>query len=163
MISDCRKPSDPAISDCRKPSDPTISMSFSPFSSTVFFLLRNRNRLYKCYRVFNGGFLERNHKALSFSWAKIHARYQVFQTFLFSLYIFLSNFFLTATIFKIYLGHTKSLYGAISVSYIMLKEIFFLYRLIVKTKLYISTLFDHYSSNIIIIKFRWELLLCKRN
>jgi len=55
--------------------------------------------------------------------------------------------------FSIYLGHTKSSGNDTFLPYIRLKEIFFLYRLIEKKKLYLSMLFDHTSTSIITLNY----------
>ncbi len=58
------------------------------------------------------------------------------------------------TLTKNYLGVPKSSGGGTLFSYKTVEEIFFFYRMIEKTKLYLSVLFDPYSTGIIIVKFR---------
>ncbi len=52
-----------------------------------------------------------------------------------------------------YLGHTKSSGSSTYFAYEKLKIIFFLYKKIESLLPYFSMLFDHYSCNIIVIKF----------
>jgi hypothetical protein len=56
-----------------------------------------------------------------------------------------------------YLGQTKSSGTDTLFSYSTLKETFFLYSLIEKEKLYLSMVFDHTSTNIIRINFRYNI------
>jgi hypothetical protein len=57
-----------------------------------------------------------------------------------------------------YLGQSKSSGEGSVVSYKKIREIFSLYNLIEKRMLYFFMLFDHTSINIIILKFRYDLL-----
>jgi hypothetical protein len=52
-----------------------------------------------------------------------------------------------------YLGHTKSSDSGTFFAYRKLKKNFFSYKKIERLLLYLFMLFDHYSSNIIVIKF----------
>ncbi len=55
---------------------------------------------------------------------------------------------------KKYLGQSKNSEPDIIFSYRPLGKIFFFYEQIERLLLYLSMLFDHYSTDIIIIKFR---------
>jgi hypothetical protein len=70
--------------------------------------------------------------------------------YFFSIYSWCIEFAIPRPI--IYLGHTKSSGSGTFLLYSRLQEIFFLHSAIVEKKLYLSMLFDHTSSNIIIIK-----------
>jgi hypothetical protein len=58
---------------------------------------------------------------------------------------------------NLYLGHTKSSGSRILISYRMLGKNFFSYEQIERLLLHLSTLFDHYSIDIIIIKLSQKL------
>ena len=59
----------------------------------------------------------------------------------------------------IYLGHTKSSDSDTLFLYSTMEEIFFPCSLIEKRKFYLSILFDHYSSNVLVIKILIKLFL----
>jgi hypothetical protein len=54
----------------------------------------------------------------------------------------------------IHLKHTISSGSGTLFSYSMTEKIFFLYKVIEKSKLYLSMLFDHTSYNVIVISIR---------
>jgi hypothetical protein len=56
-------------------------------------------------------------------------------------------------IYFLHVGHTKSSESGTSFAYKKLKKKFFFYKKIERLLLYLSMLFDHYSSNIILAKF----------
>jgi hypothetical protein len=60
-----------------------------------------------------------------------------------------------------YLGQSKSSERGTFFSYRKFEKNFFLYQQIERHSLYLSMLFDHYSTNAMIIKFRLELFLLK--
>jgi hypothetical protein len=55
-------------------------------------------------------------------------------------------------IFLNYLGHTKSSEGGTFFSCRKLEKIFFFYEQVERLSLYLSMLFDHYSTNVMIMK-----------
>jgi hypothetical protein len=57
-------------------------------------------------------------------------------------------------LWKNYSGHIKSSGGGTLTSFKTFKEIFSLYGLVVKTMFYPFIIFDHSTTNVIVIKFR---------
>ncbi len=59
---------------------------------------------------------------------------------------------ITDQYFEIYLGHTKISEGGTFFSCRKLEKIFFFYEQVERLSLYLSMLFDHYSTNVMIMK-----------